>query len=103
MMKAEYEKEVNLDEDECVLILSIYLLLEGKYVGNTAVDRVSEPSLSLVAYSDHRIESFVDGDMAKQLGNIAGSEHLVHGRKVGCSLLRIKIRCKYASHHTLSP
>lgn len=71
-------------------------------MGDAAVDRVPEASLSLVTYGDHRIEAFVDGDMAEQLGNIAGSEDLVHRRKVGCTLLRIEIRREYAPHHALS-
>ena len=72
-------------------------------MGDAAIDGVSEPSLSLVANSDDGVEPFVDGNMAEQLGNVAGSEHLVDRRKVGCALLRIKIRCKYAPHHTLPP
>lgn len=80
-----------------------HLLLKSKYVSNAAVDRISKPGLSLVAYGDDSVEALVDRDVKKKLGDIAGSEDLVHRSKMSSALLRVEVGCKYATQHALPP
>lgn len=41
--------------------------------------------------------------MKKKLGDITGSEHLVHRSKMSSALLRVEVGCKYATQHALPP
>lgn len=72
-------------------------------MSNTAIDRVSNPSQSLVAESNHRVEPLVSGNPGKELGSVAGTKHLVHGREVGGALVGVKVRSKNTAFHALSP
>lgn len=80
-----------------------HLLLKSKDVSNAAINRISKPSLSLETYGDHRIESFVNWDMKKQLRYIACTENLMNRCEMGCTLLRVEIRCEYTTRHTFPP
>lgn len=79
------------------------LLLESKDMSDTAVDRVPEPSLRLVADRNHRIEPLVNRDMRQQLWHITRPENLVHGRKVRRALLGVEVGRKDAPRDALPP
>lgn len=57
-------------------------MLEGEDVTDTAVDRVTKTRLCLITYSDGGIKALVGRGLIKDLGNIAGTEHLVHRGEV---------------------
>lgn len=80
-----------------------HLLLKSEYVSNTAIDRISKPGLSLVTNGDNSIKPFVDRNMKKKLGDITGSENLVHRCKMSSPLLGVEVGCKYATQHALPP
>lgn len=79
----------------------LYLLLKSEDVGNAAVNRVPNPSQRLVTKRDHGVEPAVRWDSQEQFGGVASSEHPMHRREEGGALLRVEIRCKNATSHTL--
>lgn len=78
-----------------------YLLLKSKDMANATIDRILNPSKSLITKSNHGVEAFVRRNSEKHFGSIAGSEHLVHGGEVSGALVRVKIWCKNATLYTL--
>lgn len=70
-------------------------------MGNTSVDRVPEPGLSLITDGDHRIEPLVNRDMEEELRHVTRPKHLVDGRKMSRALLRVEIRREHATRHAL--
>ena len=70
-------------------------------MSDTAVYRVSNPSHSLVAESNHRIEPPVSRNPVEKLGSVAGAEHLVHGGEVGRALVGVEVRRENTSFHAL--
>lgn len=72
-------------------------------MSNTTIDRISNPSKSLVTKSNASVETLGRRDAVEELRGIASSEHLMHGGKVGGALLGVEIGCKNAPFHTLSP
>ena len=80
-----------------------YLLLKCKDVSNTAIDWISKPSLCLITYCDHRIESLMHRYMQKKFGHVACPKHFVHSCEMTSPLLWIKVWRKYTPWHTLPP
>lgn len=80
-----------------------HLLLKSKDVSNTAIDGISESSLSLKTNGDNRIEPLVNRDVVEELRHVASSKHLMNRGKVGRPLFRVKVRGKYTPRHTLPP
>lgn len=71
---------------------------------DTAINRVSEPSKSLVAESDDSVESLLRWKAEEQLGGVAGPKHLVYSRKVSGALIGIEVGCENTHRlHALSP
>lgn len=79
------------------------LLLEGEYVGDAAVDGVTDPSEGLVTEGDDGVDAAVGREPEEELGGVAGAEDLVHGGEVGCSLLRVEVGSEHAASHALPP
>ena len=70
-------------------------------MGDTALDRVAEVCLCLVADSDDTVEAFLFRDVIQELGNISGTKHLVHRGKVHRSLVLAEVRRENAVAHAL--
>lgn len=66
----------------------IYLLLEGKDMRDTAINRVMKTSLSFVGDGDNSFTSIMDWNIKQELRDVACSKHLVNSCKSCCSLLR---------------
>ncbi|KAJ0797690.1 hypothetical protein HanPI659440_Chr04g0176701 [Helianthus annuus] len=71
-------------------------------MSNTAIDRVSKPSLSFITYSYHCINPLVHRYIQKEFGHITCSKHLVHRSEMASTLFGIEIWGEYAVSHTLS-
>lgn len=79
------------------------LLLQGKDMGNTAVNRIANPCLSFISNGDNRLTPISHRNMQQQFRNITSTKHLVNGRESSWALFRAKIRSKNAISGTLSP
>lgn len=79
------------------------LLLQSNNGGDATVDRVGEPSLSLVGNGDDGIVAAVGRDVQQELGHIAGTEHLVNRGEPGRALVRPEVRGEYAPADALPP
>ena len=71
-------------------------------MGDTAVDRVVEARLCLVADGADSIVAFLFRDVIQQLGNVAGTKHLVHHGKVRSSRVLAEVRREDAVAHVLA-
>lgn len=79
-----------------------YLLLKGEDVGHTAIDGVSDAGLGFVANCDDGVEAFMGRYSEEELGDVAGSEHLVHRGEVGRAVLGVEVRREDAVTYALS-
>ena len=73
-----------------------HLLLEGKDMGNTTVDRISHPGLGFIGNCDHSLTPIRHRHMKQQFGNITSTKHLMDRRKLGRALLRGEVGCENA-------
>lgn len=73
-----------------------HLLLQCEDVRHTTTNRVSDPSLSFIRDRGRSRAAAADGQVGEELGDVAGSEHLVHGREVGFGVVVPKVRREYA-------
>lgn len=83
--------------------ICIYLLLEGEDVSDASINGITKASLCLVADGDDGVKTLVSGDVEQQLGDVAGTENLVHRREVRRALLRVKVGREDAPCHALTP
>lgn len=83
-------------------IINSNLLLESKDMRNAAIYGILKPSLSFIRDCDRSFTAFTDREVSEQLRDIACTENLVDGCKMGCALFMAEIRCKYTASYTLS-
>jgi len=79
------------------------LLLQGKNMGNTSINGVSDPCLSFIGDSDNRLTAFSNRDMQQQLRYITSTKNLMNGCKSSRPLFRAKVRRKNTIGRTFSP
>lgn len=78
-----------------------HLLLESKDGRDAAIDRVREPSLSLIWDRNHRVMTTVHRNMMQQFRHVAGPKNLMDRREPSGSLVRPEMWSENASTHTL--
>lgn len=78
-------------------------MLQGEEVADAAINRVSNPSQSLITEGNDGIEALVYGYPLQHLGSIAGTVNLVDRSEVSHPLVGVKIGRKYAPFYALSP
>lgn len=80
-----------------------YLMLKRENVCDATIDRISNPSLSLVSNGDNGLSPVLYREMNQKLRDVAGPEHLVYSRELRSPLLRAEVRGEYAVRGTLPP
>lgn len=79
------------------------LLLQGKDGGDTTINWIRQPCLSLIRYGCCRFVAAVRRNVGQELWHIASPKHLVHSCKLSCTLISTKVGCKNASPNALPP
>lgn len=70
---------------------------------NTAIDRIPNPSLSLISDRDHGLAPLVQRHVQQQLGRVAGPEHLVNGGEARRAVLVAEVGSENAVGGALPP
>ena len=70
---------------------------------HTTPDGISDPGLRLVGDGDGSRTAAAHRQVREELGDVAGAEHLVHGREMDLGLIVAEVGCKYADVLAFSP